>query len=81
MTRSAGVIGSLVLAASSALVAQSPQSPPPVNGVTGTVALDDTTNAVYRALNVAIVQTVDGVEHVIHFTRHLFAHGKGTNVD
>jgi hypothetical protein len=81
MSRFTTVIGGFVLAASVALGAQSPQSPPPVNGVTGTVALDGTTNAVYRALHVVIVETVDGVEHVIHFTRHVFAHGKGTGVD
>jgi len=80
MTRSAGVIGGLLLTASVAVGAQTPQSPPPVNGVTGTVALDGTTNAVYRAIDAIVMQTVDGVEHVARFTKRLFVRGgKGTS--
>jgi hypothetical protein len=79
MTSHVTLIGSFVLAASVALGAQ---SPPPVNGVNGTLALEGTTNKVYRALNVVVVQTVDGVEHMIHYTKDLFVHGgKGTGVD
>jgi hypothetical protein len=55
------------------------QTPPPVGG---TMALEGTTNKVYAALNVAIVETIDGVEHMIHFTRDLILHGgKGPGVD
>ena len=37
---------------------------------------------VYGAANTIIVTTIDGVEHVIHFTRDLIVHGsKDTGVD
>jgi len=37
---------------------------------------------VYGAANTIIVTTIDGVEHIIHFTRDLIVHdGKGTGVD
>jgi len=79
MTSHAAFVGGFVLAASVALGAQ---SPPPVNGVNGTVALEGTTKKVYAALNVVIVQTIDGVEHVIHYTKDLLVHGgKGAGVD
>jgi hypothetical protein len=55
------------------------QSPPPVRG---TMALEATTNKVYAALNVVIVKTKDGVEHLIHYTKDLVFHGgKGPGVD
>ena len=55
------------------------QSPPPA---LGTMALEGTTNKVYAALNVVIVKTKDGVEHMIHFTKDLVLHGgKGPGVD
>jgi hypothetical protein len=55
------------------------QSPPPVRG---TVALEGTMKKVYGAANTVMVTTIDGVEHVIHFTRDLIVHGgKGTGID
>jgi hypothetical protein len=37
---------------------------------------------VYAAANTVIVTTIDGVEHVVHFTKDLVVHGgKGTGVD
>lgn len=55
------------------------QSAPPVQK---TMALEGTTNKFYAALNVVIVQTMDGVEHMIHFTKDLVLHGgKGPGVD
>ena len=72
MTARLGLIGVFALASSIALGAQ---SPPPVGGMNGTLALEGTTNKVYRALNVVIVKTVDGVEHVIHYTKDLLMHG------
>jgi len=72
MTARLGVIGVVALASSIALGAQ---SPPPVGGMNGALALEGTTNKVYRALNVVIVKTVDGVEHVLHYTKDLLMHG------
>ena len=55
------------------------QSPPPVQG---TIALEGTMKKVYRAANLVIVTTIDGVEHVYHFTKDLLVHGgKGAGVD
>jgi hypothetical protein len=60
-------------------IALNAQSPPPVQG---TIALEGTMKKVYRAANLAIVTTIDGVEHVYHFTKDLLVHGgKGAGVD
>jgi hypothetical protein len=48
------------------------QSPPPVQG---TIALEGTMKTFYRAANTIIVTTMDGVEHVYHFTKDLVVHG------
>ena len=60
-------------------VALTAQSPPPVQG---TIALEGTMKKFYRGANTIIVTTIDGVEHVYHFTKDLVVHGgKGTGVD
>jgi len=51
------------------LAAQSPPS------VTGTVALEGTMQKFYRAANVIVVKTIDGVEHAFSFTKSLIVHG------
>jgi hypothetical protein len=57
----------------------SAQSPPPVQG---TIALEGTMKKFYRAANVVIVTTIDGVEHVYHFAKDLVVHGgKGSGID
>jgi hypothetical protein len=54
------------------------QSPPPVQG---TMALEGTMQKFYRAANVVMVTTIDGVEHAYHFTKDLVVHGgKSPNV-
>lgn len=55
--------------------------PPPVSGVTGTVATEGTMKTVYRGLNKIVVVTVDGVEHVYQFTKDLIVHGGKSPVD
>ena len=71
------VLGVLVLAAAAA--AATAQTPPPVRG---TIALEGTTQKVYAAMHIVIVKTIDGVEHVFHFTKDLLVHGgKGSGVD
>ena len=70
------VTGTLGLLLSSPLAAQ---TPPPIQG---TVALKGTMTKFYRALNTLVVTTMDGVEHVYHFTANVLVHGsKGTGPD
>jgi hypothetical protein len=65
-----------VLGAPPALTAQ---SAPPVRG---TMALEGTMKKVYAAANTVIVTTIDGVEHIVHFTRDLIVHGgRGKGVE
>jgi hypothetical protein len=65
-----------------ASVAVGAQSQPPIDGVTAPVAIEGTTKQVYTALNVIVVQTMDGVEHVLHYTKDLLVHGgKDANGD
>jgi len=71
------VTGFLLLPASS--FAQS--SPPAVHGVTGTVATEGTMKTVYRGLNTIVVTTIDGMEHVYHFTKDLIVHGGKSPAD
>jgi hypothetical protein len=70
---------SLLLLATGLLLAPSSSSaqgtPPPVSGVTGTLATEGTMKTVYRGLNTIVVTTIDGVEHVYHFTKDLVVHG------
>ena len=42
------------------------QTPPPIHGVTGTIATDATIKAEGKAANTIVVKTEDGVEHVYH---------------
>jgi hypothetical protein len=75
MASHTGLIGCLLMTS----VTLAGQSPPPVHG---TMALEGTTNTGYGALNVVIVKTRDGVEHMIHYTKDLVLHGgKGPGVD
>jgi hypothetical protein len=59
----------LVLSSSEPLGAQ---SPPPVQG---TIALEGRMKEFYRAANVIIVTTIDGVDHMYHFAKNLVVHG------
>jgi hypothetical protein len=55
------------------------QSPPPVQG---TMALEGRMKEFYRAANVIVVTTVDGMEHMYHFAKNLVVHGgQGSGVD
>jgi hypothetical protein len=83
MTTHTGLLAGFGLAASVALRAQSlPPINSPNNGANGNVVTEGTTNKVYAALNVVIVQTVDSVEHVLHYTKNLLTNGgKDTGVD
>ena len=55
------------------------QNRPPLNEP---IALEGTMKQFYKAANVVIVTTMDGVEHVYHFTKDLIIHGgKAPGVD
>jgi len=62
--------GMLIMSAS-----LSAQTPPPIDGVTGTVA-PGATLAQEQAVHAVIAKTVDGVEHLFHYTKALFVHSK-----
>ena len=55
------------------------QSPPPARG---TMALEGTLKTFYKALNIVVVTTLEGAEHVYHYAKELVVHGgTGTGVD
>ena len=58
-----------VLSSPVSVAAQNPQEPG------GTVALEGTVDKEYRAANVIVVNTVDGVKHAFEFTKDLLIHG------
>ncbi len=69
------VVGGLMLGAPPA---PSAQAPPPARG---TIALEGTMKKVYRAVNTIVVTTIDGVDHVYHFTKDLLIHGGKSPAD
>jgi hypothetical protein len=69
----------LIALVSSASITLGAQNGPPVQG---TIALEGTMKTFYRAVNTIIVTTIDGVDHVYHFTKDLVVHGgKGRGLD
>lgn len=52
------------------------QQPPPIDGVTGTVARQDTSQRAYESVNTVVVKTVDGIEHLFHLTGRSEVHGR-----
>jgi hypothetical protein len=69
----------IIALASSVSITLGAQSGPPVQR---TVALEGTMKTFYRAVNTIIVTTIDGVDHVYHFTKDLVVHGgKGRGLD
>ncbi len=51
------------------------QTPPPIHGVTGTVATEGTIKEEHKAANKIVVATEDGVEHVYDAVTGLKVHG------
>jgi hypothetical protein len=51
------------------------QSAPPINGVTGTIALEGTVDKTYRGVNTIAVKTADGIRHLFHLTTRTVVHG------
>jgi hypothetical protein len=60
----------------------SAQQPPPINGVTGTVALEGTVQQTYDGAHTVIVKTVEGLGHLFHLTERTVVHdGKALDDD
>ena len=77
LTLYAGLLGGFVLAPSATVDAQ-----PPISGDTGNVAVEATQKKLYAGLHLLVVETIDGVEHLIHYTTDLLVHGgKGQGID
>ena len=55
------------------------QGPPPIPGVTGTIATEGTVEKEYKAANKIIVATKDGVEHIYDAAKGLVVHDHGGN--
>jgi hypothetical protein len=51
------------------------QQPPPIGGVTGTIALEGTVEKTDQGVNTVVVKTVDGIEHLFHLTERTVVHG------
>jgi hypothetical protein len=69
--------GTLQLLGLVALIATpvSAQGPPPIHGVTGTIATKATVKAEHKAVNKIVVATEDGVEHVYDVAKDVVVHG------
>jgi hypothetical protein len=65
--------GAALLAAPLARAGQQP--PPPISGVTGTIAIEGTVDQTSRAGKTVVVKTVDGVRHLFHVTDKTAVHG------
>jgi hypothetical protein len=51
------------------------QAPPPIHGLTGTIATEATIKAEHKAANKIVVATEDGVEHVYDVAKGALVHG------
>ena len=51
------------------------QGPPPIHGVTGTIATEATVKDEYKAAHKVVVETADGVEHVYDAAKGVLVHG------
>jgi hypothetical protein len=53
------------------------QGPPPIPGVTGTIATEGTVEKEYKAANKIVVATKDGAEHIYGAAKDLVVHDHG----
>jgi hypothetical protein len=51
------------------------QQPPPIGGVTGTLAPEGTVQKTYEGAHTVIVKAMDGIEHLFHKTERTMGHG------
>ena len=64
-------IAALLVTAASA----SAQTPPPIPGVTGTLALEGTVDKEHSGANTILVKASDGIRHLFHVTDRTTVHG------
>jgi hypothetical protein len=75
----AGLACGAALLAMSAVRAE--QQPPPINGVTGTIATEGTVDQTSEAGKTIIVKTVDGIRHLFRLTEKTAVHGGAAGAD
>ncbi len=51
------------------------QERPPIDGVTGTVAIEGAVDKTYAGVNTVVVKTEDGIRHLFHLTDRTAVHG------
>jgi hypothetical protein len=51
------------------------QQPPPIPGVTGTLALEGTVDKTYAGANAIAVTTANGIRHLFHLNQRTVVHG------
>jgi hypothetical protein len=51
------------------------QEPPPIPGVTGTLALEGTVEKTYAGASAIAIKTASGIEHLFHLTNRTVVHG------
>jgi hypothetical protein len=66
-----GVLAALAGSTTGALA----QDVPPIPGLTNTAAVEGTVEKTYAGANTIAVKTVDGIEHLFHFTKRTVVHG------
>ena len=70
--RMSALTAGLLIIGTSAFAAQ---QPPPIDGVTGTLALEGSVQKTHEGLNALVVKTLDGIEHLFHLTERTVVHG------
>jgi hypothetical protein len=78
MRKSMGRVSVAIVCGAALLVrpaVRAEQQPPPINGVTGTIALEGTVDQTSEAGKTVIVKTVDGIRHLFHVTEKTVVHG------
>jgi hypothetical protein len=68
-------IGSLICGLLIAATTATAQERPPIDGITGTIALGGTMKKTYDGLNTVVVETMDGFEHLFHLAERTVVHG------
>jgi len=71
----AGLGRTLGLGLGAVLIVSTPAHPQDRPPLQEPIALEGTMKQFYRAANVVVVTTMDGLEHVYHFTKDLVVHG------
>lgn len=73
--------GIVVIHAANIADARAAQQPPPIHGVTGTIATEGTIQQTYDGTNKILVKAADGVEHLFRLGRRSTVHGGDAAAD